>query len=742
VNGGPDASCVRKNVTSTVSRTVLRIVAAAFVLAAAVVVLYVVNIVVGMRVHARTSGTLAGLAVYRPVEIIRDSRGVPHITAQNEHDLFFAQGYAEASDRLFQMDLLRRFVTGRLAEILGRAALTSDEKERAIPVASMAEAQWRALDSQSRELLGAFTDGVNAAIDLEPLPVEFRILSYKPQPWTPLDTLAVSMATVVDLTDDWNDVAPRDRAFRSGGEALFNARFPLTDPCYDAPVTAGLSHIGPGPECRSRVALLGSLAGSRQPIGSNEWAAGANHSLTHRALIANDPHLGLRMPGVWYLVDLRAPGFHAAGATFPGAPGVILGHNDRLAWAATNGTVTSLSVFERPKYLYPRDWQTETFTVRFARKPVTQSYYRANREFGITTNDGRFVLVRWNFYTHPISPAQTFLMLDRAQSIEAAVAALRTYPGPTQNFALADTSGRVAYELAGTIPNDPLWARRFHPASDLTQSYPAIPFAELPHVAASRDAIVWTANNKIYAGGYPLRLSSNFEPPYRAYRIAQLLRARKTYDVAYFTQMQLDVLSNPERDLARALAPSLRAVDPNVAAALAGWDGEMRGDSTTATIAERLRLTLTDRWKQRTPTLLSQIPHHDDDDADVRTIVTTSPQPWSQAGAVPVRHAFAALGMSFLNGVTLPGNGDTFTVHVQAHDERGGGYYSQSFRAVWDVGNWDSGGISIPQGESGEPGSKHYTDEVAAWLEGRLQPLPYSEAAVERAAVQREVLSR
>lgn len=723
---------------STLSRTALRFVAAAVALAAAVVVLYLANIALGMRGHARTSGSIAGLAVSSPVEIIRDERGVPHINAQNEHDLFFAQGYAEASDRLFQMDLLRRFVEGELAEVLGRPALASDETERAVPVRAMAEAQWLALDTRSRELLGAFSDGVNAAMDREPLPVEFRILAYRPQPWTPRDTLAVGMATVLDLIDGWNDIAPRDRAFRRGGNALLNAEFPLTDPCYDAPVVAGLHGMGPGSACRVRAALLPSLANPRVASGSNEWAAGANRTNTRRALIANDPHLGLRMPGVWYLVDLRAPGFHAAGATFAGAPGVILGHNDHLAWAATNGTVSSLSVFERPSHLDEAGWQTERFGVRFGRA-VTKPYYRGTREFGVTTTDGRFVLIRWNFYPHSVSPAQTFVDLDRAQSIEAATAVLEHYPGPTQNFALADTSGRVAYVLAGSIPNDPLWARRFHPARDLTQTYPPVPFAALPHVAPSRDAVVWTSNNLMYASGYPLRLSPNFAPPYRAYRVAQLLRARKRYDVGYFTQMQLDVLSNPERDLARMLAPSLRAADPNVAAALASWDGEMRGDSVTATTAEGLRTALTDGWKERMPTVLHATVGSLDPPA---AVVRASPQPWSEAGAVPVHHALAALGLNFLNGVTLPGNGDAFTIHAQGPNGHTPGYYSQSFRAVWDVGNWDAGGISIPEGESGEPGSGHYTDEVTAWLAGQLQPLPYSGAAVERAAVQREVLSR
>ncbi|HEY5425490.1 MAG TPA: penicillin acylase family protein, partial [Candidatus Tumulicola sp.] len=458
-------------------RTFARVVAATVVMVAAIAALFAANVALGMRAHARFTGAISGLRLLRqPVSILRDDRGVPHVIARNEHDLFFAQGYAEGSDRLFQMDLLRRFVKGELAEVLGPSALASDERERAIPVRAIVDAQWQRLDARSRETLGAFSDGVNAAIDREPLPVEFRILAYRPAPWSPQDSLAVSMATVLDLTDDWNDVAPRDAAYRKGGARSEGSSFPLSDPCYDAPVTAGLARIGPGKACGLSVALLRELADARVPVGSNEWAAGANRSLTGHALVANDPHLRLGIPGVWYLADLRAPGFHAAGATFPGAPGIVLGHNERVAWAATDGTVASLSVFNPPARLDPRGWQTESFHVRFRRSTVTRRYYRDAREFGVTTKDGRFVLVRWNAYDNPVSPAKSFLDLDRAGSIEDAVNVLAAFPGPTHNFALADVTGRAAYVLAGVIPDDPVWARWFHPAADLAKRYGNVPF--------------------------------------------------------------------------------------------------------------------------------------------------------------------------------------------------------------------------------------------------------------------------
>jgi penicillin amidase len=713
-------------------KTAARILAAASLVILVVAALYAFNIVLGMHAHARFAGTVSGLKLLRaPVSILRDDRGVPHIIARNEHDLFFAQGYVEASDRLFQMDLLRRFVKGELAEVLGNGALANDEKERAVPVRAIVDAQWRRLDERSKETLGAFSDGVNAAIDRETLPVEFRILAYRPSPWSPEDSLAVSMATVLDLTDDWNDIAPRDAAYRKGGAALVDSQFPLTDPCYDAPVVAGLAGMAPGKACNLRVGLLQSLRASRIPVGSNEWSVGAHRSLTGRALLANDPHLRLRMPGVWYLVDLRAPGFHAAGATFPGSLGVVLGHNQHVAWGATDATVASLSVFNPPAALDPSGWQTETFHVRFRGSPIRQRYYRSGREFGLSTNDGRFVLVRWNAYEHPESPAKTFVDLDRAGSIEAAQAALAAFPGPTHNFVVADTSGRAAYVLAGEIPNDPVWARWFHPAADLGKNFGSVSAARMLKVSPSRDAVVWTANNKIYGTGYTLRLSPQFASPYRAYRIAQLLRARSKYDVAYFAQMQMDVLSLPERELAHTLAPVIAALDPSAGSALESWSGAMSGDSTAATLAQALRTQLTDRQKARMPVVLAL------GRRSPKALHVAPPlvlEPWSIAGAVTPVHALSALGIDFLDGVPFPGYGDEYTLHVQYNG------YAQSFRAVWDVGNWDAGGITLPEGESGEPGSGHYTDQARAWIDGRLWPLPFSDAAVQRTAVDRATL--
>ena len=687
-----------------IARSLAAIVIVAVVLATALVA----NVVAGVRAASDWTGAVKGLALQGPVLIRRDGRGIPHIRASNEHDLFFAQGYVESSDRLFQLDLLRRYVYGDLAEILGSTLVSTDADARVVPVARLVEAQWAKLRPRDRAILQAFSDGVNAAMTREPVPVEFRVLMYRPQPWRPQDSLAVGFATVLDLTDTWDDVAGRS-----------GQKIPLTDPCYDAPVTSGLANIADPKRCTSTLAeLVRQFAFARPPVGSNEWAAGASHTTTGRALLANDPHLRLQIPGVWYLGELQAPGYHAAGATLAGTPGIILGHNDRIAWGATNGTVAALSVYDASPDSRMGRWSDETIHVRFG-ADVTRRYFRGAQLFGTTVAGGRFVLVKWPAYANPQSPLLAFDGLDRAATIEDALRALRAYPGPTQNFELAQSDGRVAYTLAGTIPTDPLWASAIHPARDLAQTYGTIPFAALPHVAASRDAIVWTSNNKVYGRGYPYRLSAQFSPPYRAYRVATMLRARAQYDVGYFASMQMDTYSIPEHELAGYFR------------ALRNWNGRFSPDSSDATAAFTIRNEIV---AQHDGLLRAILAARNRPGVVATMTVPEAAQPWGTAGAVTVRHPLAALGLSFLSGTTFAGNGDAYTVHVQNYG------FSQSFRAVWDVGNWDAGGITIPQGESGQPGSRHYTDEAADWNAGRLLALPFSAAAVERATVESQTL--
>jgi penicillin amidase len=242
------------------------------------------------------AGTIAVPSLDAPVTIARDARDVPHITASSERDLFFAQGFAEATDRLFQMELTRRYALGTLTEVLGAKALAIDEEQRAYGVREIAAAQWRRMDARDRADLQAFANGVNAAMERQPLPVEFRLLLYRPRPWTVTDSLSVALAVSIALGDSYHDVLERNDAWRHYGPAVFAQRYPLSDPRYDVSLAGTLD----APALRPSTSLadaryaqddkIGSSAFRQRPrIGSNAWAVGAARAAGGRALLANDP---------------------------------------------------------------------------------------------------------------------------------------------------------------------------------------------------------------------------------------------------------------------------------------------------------------------------------------------------------------------------------------------------------------------------------------------------------------------
>jgi penicillin amidase len=561
----------------------------------------------------------------------------------------------------------------------------------------------------------------------------------------PQDSIAVSLVAALELGDSWYDVLERDEKWRALSAACFDLQVPLSDPAYDVTVDGRMLHGATRgyAACEPSVALVrqahhdevvGHVRVVDKPrIGSNAWAAGALHTETHRALIANDPHVDLTIPGIWYAIDLRAPGFHAAGAVVPGLPGVALGHNERVAWAVTNAEVATSVVYRVPNP--PQRWRVvENFAVRFG-APVTKTYYRTKDAFSINADDDASTFfVRWPPYAQKNSTIPTLLALDRADTAAAAMRTLSKYRGAPQNFIVGDRSGAVAYHLAGAIYDDPAWGRYVHPARDLAKPVHFIAFSDLPARAPSSGSVLLTANNRVYGPGYRYRLSAAFEPPYRAYRIAGLLHKRARYDVAYFRRMQLDSCSPIDAEIAREFARL--ASD----AALARWDGCFTPESAMATLEYRARNELLEQApsfgsfladvRHSPPNLRNGI----DENARAALQPLQRPQPWGRAGQVSVEHPLSPGWYGLLRGMPLPGNGNEYTIHLQ---EPG---FAQGFRAVWDVGNWDAGGIVLPSGESGEPGSGHYDDLANAWVQGDLPTLPFSEHAVARSTVKTLVL--
>ena len=736
---------------------------------------------------AHVDGTVRGLAIRAATRIIRDDRGIPHIRAASLHDAFFAQGYATASDRLFQMDLTRRFVLGRLAELIGGAAMTSDKTARIVDVKAIAANAYAHLAPDERDLYDAYADGVNAAAAHEPTPPEYRALGFPFVAWTPQDSIAVGFATIIDLSGTWNAVAMRDAVRRTIGATATDAFFSPSDPAWDTPTTGGraapipaLPALPPATPTAATRETTWDGVNRNDGFGSNEVVVGAAHTRSHRALLANDPHLARGIPGIWHLVDIEAPGFHVAGATFAGVPGVILGHNDTIAWGATNGTVASPRVF-RETFLstdgtsyragaatLEADARKETFGNRLG-NPEHRTYLRTRHGFVLQDTGLVRDAVEWDADIDRRSAASAYLGLDRARSLEEALRVLAVYPGPTQNFALAAADGRAAYTLAGHIPTNADWGlSAFDGATTPPTPLRFVPFAQLPHLPPSHATIAENSNNRPYGAGYPDRLSPEFSAPYRAAEITQRLHALPAYDVDALRAIQADTRSVGERELAQMIVAALERTradrDADLTAVerdLAGFDGRFTPASVGATVVQRIRAVATRdliaphlssavaaSYLSDGPAYvtlmraLRESPHGwfagDDRDAflvrEVRETIRLwggldmLAQPYGEAYAVIARHPLSSFGYHGWDGAPVPGQGGSYAPAVQ------GIQLGQSFRAVWDVGAWDAGGIDLPLGESGEPGSPHYRDLAPRYALHQLTPLPYSDAVVARAA--------
>ncbi|HEX3463598.1 MAG TPA: penicillin acylase family protein [Candidatus Elarobacter sp.] len=753
---------------------------------------------------AAADGTRSGVPVEGPVTIARDARGVPHVRAGSVHDLFVAEGYAMGSDRLFQMDVTRRFVDGRLAELLGNPVVRVDRRMRLYGIRALAARTYAVCSPEERANLVAFADGINAAAAHEPLPPEYAALFAGFEPWRPEDALAVGFATVLDLDDRPDDVVVRDRVRQLLGPEGTDALYPLTDPRYDVPTNgrapgaiAKLPALSPVPEpsredaARSGVPAPGRIgeltspipAEERAPTGSNAWIAGAGRTANGRAMLANDPHLDLGIPGIWYLFEGSAPGMHVAGAALAGTPGVTLGHNEHVAWGVTAGETAAMRVVrenvlgnqfrEHGRWVHARH-RHEAIRVRFGGTVDADVLETGNGVMIARSTDGRDgYVMQWRLRDRPISTLAPFFALLRARNAADGVAAMRALPEPALNVMLADDAGRVAYHFAGGVPLDAAfgrWADREPPAREAMLSYDAS-----PHVDPSRDALVVTSNNRPDGAGP--RLAPFWPPPYRAYEIRRALLAAAgahgKLSEAQFAAPQHDLRSPAEREFASiVLAAASRSHaerDASLApvlSALRSFDGTLAPESRGATAVVALRLDMlgaiaaahlpAELARAFPPTspgfeivlrALRERPRGwvpgDDYDAFVtRSLRRVAKRFGSEIpafgmyAAQPDAHPLAPFGFKVWNGPTFPGRGGSFAPAVQWNG------HSQSFRAVWIAGDWDRGTIDIPAGESGEPGSPHYADLAEDWMHFARTPLPFSDQAVRAATRSTLTLTR
>jgi penicillin amidase len=616
-----------------VLRVVLRVVLR-IVLGLLVVVLVLAGVAAGAgywfveRTLPQTGGTIAVAGLGASVSVVRDGYGVPHLTGASLHDVAFAKGYVTAQDRLFHMEVNRRVAQGRLAEIFGPSVVDADAFLRTIDLPAGASAEYAGLDGQSKQELQAYADGVNAfvAAHKDTLPLEFSILGFTPAPWQPVDSLAYARVLSETLDGTWYTKYTRAMVLAKLGPDAASTLFPpypdenptliqtrkagrdsATQPAR-APTVAdqsALAQLAPRffDGAQQVRALLGNV---HEGLGSNDWVVDGTKTASGKPLLANDPHLALRMPAVWYEIALRGGGLDIEGFSLPGIPGVVIGHNDDIAWGVTNVDADNTDLYLETldptghpgQYLSDGAWKPlvtrkETIKVRGG-QPVTITVAATghgpllNGVVGDLKHSAP-VALKWT----ALQPGYTFrgfFLLNLAHDWTEFNKALDDI-SISQNFVYADTQGNIGYRMSGLLPlrsreNDTL------PVDGSTSSHDwhgYVPQDQMPRVFNPTTHVIVTANNRIVDDGVDIYVTADWDYGYRARRISDLLQGATKLTPADFARIQNDVYSIPAAKLAPRFATvgtTLSGDAVQAARILGSWDFGMTRDSAAAAIYE------------------------------------------------------------------------------------------------------------------------------------------------------------
>ncbi|MFC4454381.1 penicillin acylase family protein [Deinococcus sonorensis] len=731
-----------------------------------------------------TSGTLTLPGLQGPVSVTRDRWGVPHIRATaSDQDALYALGFVHAQDRLWQMDFQRRVAQGRLSEVLGEAAVPQDKFLRTWGFYRAAQAALPALSARSRRLISAYTAGVNAGIAQGRLPLEFRLLGYTPERWTDVDSIAWSKLMAYDLGGNWEDELLTQRVALRLGSAGVKA----VQPDYPAGAPTILSTqelnlpAGSGPAPRTGTAVLpqdaqqqlrAQLRAARSlgfvsvpGKGSNDWVVAGSRTATGRPMLADDPHLGLSAPMLWYLADLQGPTLHAIGATIPGLPGIVIGRNDRLAWGVTNTNPDVQDLYVEPPGA-PLTSRTEV--IRVKGKPDVRLTVRESGHGPVVASSSdwgdrqaRDVTLRWTALQPGDTTFDAFLGINYARNWSEFTSALSHYVAPAQNFVYADVDGNIGYYAPGRVPVRSS-GDGSRPASGGQGEWTGyIPFAELPHTYNPASGLVVTANNRVVPPGYPHFLGNdhNWAEPYRAERILQLLQAGAPLTLDALARTQHDTVSLVWADLK---APLLRtqpadALSTQALARLRGWDGNETTGSVQASIFEawlmQLERMAQDEMEAGDVTLtalavrnqlgsngaLCRAPGVTDCAALLRrTLQAATTDLSARLGSNPERWTWGrlhtsyskhsalggvkAIGWIWNRGISTPGGTNTVNVGRPEPDT-----YRQthapSYRQLIDLSNLNRSRYIGTLGQGGNPIGSHYSDMQRPWRDGDYLPM-------------------
>lgn len=744
------------------------------------------------RVSAMTGSRRAGLR--RSVQIARDSWGIPTIQADNDEDLFFGFGYAMAQDRLFQLDFLRRKGSGRLSEILGpdgseldylcrlsglRSVFEWDLLARTVGIRRIAEHEWMELSEETRAVLQAFSAGINAVIEDsgDRLPIEFDLLDYRPEPWTPIDSLTLEGELRWYLTGRFPVIVIPELARRTLGDG------PLYRACLEVESDAE-SILAPGsyPPCRVGSQPVGTAAGDPQGGGSNNWVVSGRRSATGKPLLASDPHIAFEAVSCWYEVHLRGGSFNVAGMAYLGMPAVMFGRNEHVAWGCTNNICSQRDLYQEKIdlqhpdcFLYDGQWEParkreEVIAVKGG--PAVRKTIRFSRNGPIVDE----VLPPAARQTGPVSLKwlgaygggwlTALLGMDRAKSASAFHEAMRPWHVPTFCVVFADTAGHIGFHAAGSVPIRNVWERGYRPGWDPRHQWDGlVPFEGMPQWRDPERGWIATANNRPAPEDFPYPLSGTWSHGLRAERIRQMMERKERFTREDFIAMQHDTLSvRAQRCLPSLLKVLATSSHPHVAEAvrhLEPWDCRMEVDRVGATLfaaffAQWTKTVVQQRFDGETATLLA------DGAAGLaasllaedaagwfapglrETAIHTTMESvlaslrerlgpdmgqwtWGQFHVLPLRHFLSGRGDlgQLLDHGNRPVKGDYTTVCNAWQNAAGEARAGAGYRLIADLSDTSAGLWAVDaQSQSGHPGSPHYSDQLGDWIEGRYHYLP------------------
>ncbi|HVW68501.1 MAG TPA: penicillin acylase family protein [Steroidobacteraceae bacterium] len=739
---------------------------------------------------ADSRGASRAPGLHHVVRVQRDKWGVAHIYASDSLDLFFAQGFVAAQDRLFQMEMWKRAGQGRLAEILGPSAVERDAQARRLRYRGDLKAEYASYAPDTLEILRAFTDGINAYIKAlqapggRGLPLEFQIAGFAPEPWQPTDCLNRLAAYSMMNNASGELLHAQLVALLGAAEATKLFTF---EPHAQLTPAPGVDFSGLSP------ALLANVVSSDQRIPfpasslqeSNNWTVSGSMTATGKPILANDPHRVIAEPSLRYIVHLVAPGWNVIGAGEPALPGVAAGHNEQIAWGFTifgldqqDLYLETLDPAQPDRYETPSGWRTmtvssETIAVRGG-APVTVSL-KYTRHGPVLWEDGKRALaLRWVGAEPGTAGYLGSLSLDRARNWKEFEEAMPRWKVPSENIVYADRNGNIGEHSTGLAPHRVSFNGLLPvPGNGHYEWQGFLRNADLPHHFNPAEQFIATANHKMIPDDYAFAVGFEWAPPTRFQRIHDVLEeARRTghkVTVDDMGALQSDVVSLIARRLQPLLQAALAAQGDSVAAStraaadlLLHWDGALREDSAPAVLFELWTPELTRLVMDRvvpgaarqvvppwpTAKVVSVLATLGDGRdlillqaltaarERLETLQGSDPAKWTWGALHEVyfRHALdAAPGAAALfDRGPFPRSGDGDVVQATSVDRK---TFEQvagaSYREVFDLSNWDhSLAVNVP-GQSGQPGSPHYDDLLPLWRAGRFFELAYSREAVD-----------